>query len=316
MIRCAPVLITTVNRYHHFRNCLESLSRCGLAEKTDVYVAVDYPPSKKYWEGYNKIKEYLDTCGTLGFLSLNITYRERNYFYSRGGNMRPLRDEVLKKYDTVICTEDDNIFSPNFLVYMNKGLEKFKNDKTVLAINGYCHIFPLKYYKNNFMRHDVFFSVWGFGIWKDRIELLDEKCNVSHFRKVFFHPHKMARLLMSSPTNLISFFKSILRTGGLTDSILSVFMVVENKCVIMPIVSKVRNCGFDKSGEHSLNDEVSRMLSLQKIDDNTDFEYEGDGFECFKENHRIMIDRELDKPTLKKCYLKIKKELFKNTSGI
>ena len=55
----APVIIPTLNRYEHFKNCLESLEACVGADFTDVYVALDYPPSEKYVEGWKKIDIYL-----------------------------------------------------------------------------------------------------------------------------------------------------------------------------------------------------------------------------------------------------------------
>ncbi len=58
----APVLIPTLNRYDHLRQCLESLSRCSWADKTDVFVALDYPPEvnrEKYEEGWQCNKAYL-----------------------------------------------------------------------------------------------------------------------------------------------------------------------------------------------------------------------------------------------------------------
>ncbi len=47
----APVLIPTLNRYEHFKRCLESLELCTGADKTDVYVGLDFPPSEKYHKG-------------------------------------------------------------------------------------------------------------------------------------------------------------------------------------------------------------------------------------------------------------------------
>ena len=55
----APVWIPTLNRFEHFKRCLESLERCTGADKTDVYVGLDYPPSDKYVEGWKKIDAYL-----------------------------------------------------------------------------------------------------------------------------------------------------------------------------------------------------------------------------------------------------------------
>ena len=59
----APVVIPTLNRYEHLRQCLESLSNCTLAEETEVYVALDYPPLEKYVEGWQKTREYLYAIG-------------------------------------------------------------------------------------------------------------------------------------------------------------------------------------------------------------------------------------------------------------
>ena len=59
IITYAPVLITTLNRYEHFVRCLESLERCTGSENTEVYVALDYPPSEKYKGGWVKISSYL-----------------------------------------------------------------------------------------------------------------------------------------------------------------------------------------------------------------------------------------------------------------
>ena len=59
----APVVIPTLNRYKHFKACLESLEKCKYADKTNVYVSLDFPPSDKYKEGWLKISEYLSEGG-------------------------------------------------------------------------------------------------------------------------------------------------------------------------------------------------------------------------------------------------------------
>ena len=87
---------------------------------TDVYVALDYPSKETHWEGYNKIREYLK--GEFPeFASFNVIARETNYGSAR--NMRELRNDILKKYDRFIRTDDDCEFSPNFIEYMDKALD-------------------------------------------------------------------------------------------------------------------------------------------------------------------------------------------------
>ena len=82
----APVLIPTLNRYEHLKKCLESLSRCTWAEETEVYVALDYPPSEKYMEGWKKNKEFLENCGDMGFKKLHLIERKENYGTWRQGD--------------------------------------------------------------------------------------------------------------------------------------------------------------------------------------------------------------------------------------
>lgn len=48
----SPVIIPTLNRYEHFRECLESLEHCVDADKTTVYIGLDYPPSEKHVDGW------------------------------------------------------------------------------------------------------------------------------------------------------------------------------------------------------------------------------------------------------------------------
>ena len=39
----APVIIPTLCRYDHFKRLMESLNKCTWADKTDVYIGLDYP---------------------------------------------------------------------------------------------------------------------------------------------------------------------------------------------------------------------------------------------------------------------------------
>ena len=95
----APVTIPTLCRYEHFKRCIESLSRCTLADKTEVYVALDYPAKESHWDGYNKIKDYLLSHkeDNLGFKKLIVIQRSRNYGLGEEGNIMTLRKEIFSK---------------------------------------------------------------------------------------------------------------------------------------------------------------------------------------------------------------------------
>ena len=101
---------------------------------------------------------------------------------------------VSTYYDRWIFSEDDNVFSPNFLVYINKGLEKFKNDKSVFAINGYRHFYNVKFKENTFFRQNIDFSAWGYGIWKDRYEQMTHNMTREYLRKCLYSFQKWKKV--------------------------------------------------------------------------------------------------------------------------
>lgn len=52
-----PVIIPTLNRYEHFRKCLESLEACTGAEKTMFMAKINERPRKN--ESFNTKEELL-----------------------------------------------------------------------------------------------------------------------------------------------------------------------------------------------------------------------------------------------------------------
>jgi len=283
----APVIIPTLCRYEHFKACLESLSLCNGAEYTDVFIGLDYPAKDSHWDGYNKIKKYLNET-KFPFKSLNIIERDRNYGLGPNGNYRSLLKDVLKKYDRYIFSEDDNVFSPNFLEFINKGLEKFENDKSVFAINGYRHDYPIKSDENTFFRQNVNYSAWGEGLWRDRLLDLPP---LDYFKKrftlkEFFKVKK--EIGANRAFDYWQFFFHPQTTWH--DSSWAVFAYLENMDVIMPSKqSLVRNMGWDSSGVHcAASQKLNSKFQNQKISSEKEFDYVGTGMEYYLENRNVM----------------------------
>ena len=76
-MKCAPVLIVTLNRYSHLRRCIESLQRNKLAKDTDLYIGLDYPPGQEYEAGYEQVLNYLNG-GIDGFHEVVIVKQSVN----------------------------------------------------------------------------------------------------------------------------------------------------------------------------------------------------------------------------------------------
>lgn len=311
----APILIPTLNRYEHLKKCLESLSHCTWADQTEVYVALDYPPSEKYVEGWKKNKEFLENCGDMGFKKLHVIEREENYgTWKPGdkGNGYCLQLWVSKYYDRFIYSEDDNIFSPAFLDYMNKGLEEFKNDEKVFALCGFRYFANIKFAENTYFRQNVDLSAWGMGRWTSKeLPLLTYKdfrkqLSIKSFYKVYRH----------AGIEKAIYFLNCCHSkwdGCMVDMVQSIYLILNDLYEIMPAVSLVKNIGMDDTGLNFNNMplEIKEKFENQEISKESFFEFVGTGYEFFKENQEIYKLQYPNKLTRKKALELLLKALFK-----
>lgn len=161
-MKCYPVLIPTLNRYGHLRNCITSLSECSHSDETDLIIGLDYPPSKNYEEGYKKIKEYLKTI--TGFRSVKVFERAINYGAVK--NIRELIDYARENYEAYIVSEDDNVFAHTFLEFMNSALERWRDDERIISVCGYTHEHSYDKTVDYILSYDN--CAWGTGCWSKK----------------------------------------------------------------------------------------------------------------------------------------------------
>ena len=293
----APIIIPTLNRYEKFRNCVESLARNKYAEDTDLYIGLDALPEKNpenYAEGYKLICDYIPTIK--GFKSINVIKRENNFGVIE--NCKDLFRIVLEKHDTFIFSEDDNVFAPAFLSYVNNGLEKFKDDKSIRSICGYSY--PIDYPESdcNVVKMQTYCSDWGFGTWKDRYTEIRDAMNQGYFIRLFKNKRQTALLRLASKKNFIYAFGLLPpSTASIRpmDYTRSIFQIINNQYSIVPKISLVKNTGWDLSGVHSLpdTDHVRNLCNLfnnQKLYDALDF----DSFN-FSDSESKLVNRQIDK---------------------
>ena len=244
---CYPVIIPTLNRYEHFKNCVESLSKNLLANETELIIGLDYPPSEKYEEGWKKIKEYIPTI--TGFKKVTCIERTENFGAEENSN--DLVQLVFSSYDAYIYSEDDNIFSPYFLDFINSGLEKYKDDKSIFAICGYSY--PIDWKTDKYcVLQKQYFSAWGYGGWKEKEEIFNKEINDNYFLRNFYRKD-IKSILQKSPSNFIGFMNyAFYEKIPSYDISRSFYMLLNNYYVVMPKKTLVTNDGWDGSGEHCL----------------------------------------------------------------
>lgn len=301
-MKYAPVFIPTLNRFDHLKQCVDSLSMNHNADKTEVYISVDYPPSEKYREGYEKICHYLDSGG-FNFKKLHVIKQTENLGVINNGtkkysNALFLEDIAVHNYDRWIITEDDNVFAPGFLDFMNEALEKFKDDKTVFSVCGYRFYYNLKFDGNNFFRQNADFNGWGCGFWRDKYALV-RTLEVDYLRRIVYNPFKVLkywRVSNKQVSNLAGFSRKT--NFKKQDNFDTLYMIDQDMTQIMPTKSFVRNIGWDELGLHCLgfSDDVVNKFMKQEIDDSPSFDgLKGTGWEFFGENQKIIRDEDFQK---------------------
>lgn len=294
----APVIIPTLNRYDHFKQCIDSLERCTWAEKTTVYVGLDFPPSEKYVEGWRKIDDYLkEKEKKNGFGNLIVYRRDHNFGIGVNGNIANLLNYVRQHYDRYIISEDDNVFSPNFLEYMNKGLELYKDDPRVYCICGYTQPYSFLFNGNNYFFHSSDMSAWGYGCWTSKTKVFINEARNGMFHRTFslknylkVRKHGLNRLLQ-----YVSYaFRDERQPFRLVDCVITVYCIITERYVVCPSISKVRNIGWDRDGQsfqdpkvYERNKKFAERHMNQQIDTAEHFEYVGDPMTYLDYNNRL-----------------------------
>ena len=266
----SPVIIPTLNRYEHYKRCVESLERCKGAKNTELYIGLDYPPTKKYKEGWKKIVKYLEAKQDInGFKSLYILRRKENLGAVK--NIEELKNFISEKFDRYIFSEDDNEFSPNFLVYVNEGLARFESNKNIYAICGYNYPIDMCNYENNYYLSQEF-SAWGVGHWVKKDNIVNRVIKREGYLKEFCKLQPISAFLKDGG-RLLPFIRYI-NSDYLGDVYITTYIRSNNMYCVFPTVSTVRNWGHDGTGVNCGQMDITKCYEGQNIQDSDSFVFD------------------------------------------
>ena len=290
----APVMIPTLNRYSHLKSCVESLAKCSWAEHTELYISVDFPPSEKYIAGHKKIIEYVNSI--TGFKDVHIFIQSENL--GVGGNFIFLRDEIFKKFDRVIFTEDDNVFSPCFLEYINKGLELFQNIPNVWGICGYNY--PIQIPNSYCNQYNSYFakeySAWGAG-YLNKMYFLNIERTIDNGKNLLIR--HWDKLTWSVRRMLIN---SIQKNRFPGDLYRTLFLIDSDMYCVFPTENLVVNNGHDGSGVNCGLSKKNRFSTQPQSNENH-FEFKGNPPICENKEIRKELNKYFDIPFKSKVKL-------------
>lgn len=290
----APVIIATLCRFDHFKRCLDSLENCTWAEYTDVYVGLDYPSSEKHVEGWKKIDSFLaDKEKNNRFRNLYVHRRDYNCgVEGPNSNFELLIREVRCKFDRIIISEDDNEFSPNFLDYMNKTLEMFKDDDRVMSVSGYNHK-ELQGISSDTIYCSIDSPAYGFGCWNDKDAKLDKWEYDDIQKELRNHPLKSMALAFKYPNIINMLITMINMKKNYGDLRRTTYNMFHNTFCLCPTLSLSRNWGCDGSGVHG---GVFRGIETNEISSEREFDIKNISFKLPK-NYDYLLNSHTSKGT-------------------
>jgi len=243
----APVLLFTYKRLGTLKKTVSALQQNLLAAESDLFIFSDQGKTPEDKMLVNEIRDYLRTIS--GFRIIRIFEAEKNKGLAR--SIISGVSHVIDQYGRVIVVEDDLLTTPNFLSFMNEGLDRYAHTRKVFSISGYS--FNLGNKRPDGYTYDIYFTnrawPWGWATWKDRWDNIDwdmkdypQFVNDAPARKAFAQGgsdlNAMLRKQMTGKLDswAIRWYYHQFRTKGLT---------------LYPILSKVYNDGWDEYATHT-----------------------------------------------------------------
>lgn len=273
----APIIIPTLNRIEHLRRCIKSLQNNPWARYTPLIISVDYPPEDKYRDGYHKVCEYLKN-GIEGFGDVKIFYQEKNL--GAYENEKFLLKYIEGNFDRYIFTEDDNEFSPNFIEYIDKGLEIFENDERIITICASGAPNPEDEENNVILSQN--YTGYGCGTWLKKDKDIRKQINRDFLFSIVGNLNLLLELAQKQSGLLLSLQSAVFRKEKLyqlpdnevplIDQTKKLYLISEKKYVVSACIRKGRTWGRDGSGVNCPKDD-NYHAEMIEIDTREHFEY-------------------------------------------
>jgi hypothetical protein len=250
----APIAIFAFNRPHHLRATLEALNANPDFIESPIYFFCDGPRNSAERAVVMKTRE---VASALLPKHTQFTFRDHNIGL-RKSIFQGVSD-VISRHDKIIVVEDDLVVSPQFIRYMNSGLERYRLNERVMQISG--HMFPVDMPLGNSPIFLPFTSTWGWATWSRAWARFD--VTGRFYERLRANPQLQSRFNLNGAYPYYAMLNKQRR--GKIDSwgilwYLSVFAA--DGLVLYPRQTLVSNKGFDATGTHCSADE---KLSGQKI---------------------------------------------------
>jgi hypothetical protein len=260
-MKLAPIVLFTYARPDHTAQTLEALAKNELASESVVYAFCDGPRREEHREKCEETRKLVDAI--TGFKDVIVEKSDVN----RGlaSSIMYGVTKVLDAHDRAIMVEDDLVSRPEFLPYMNEGLERYKDDPKVFSVCGYAP--PMRGIPKDYS-YDAFFSYrnmsWGWSTWPDRWAKMDFE--VRDFPAFQADKAMQKRFKRGGPDTVRLLFDQMEGRADTWDVQWNFTLFRHDGLALLPLRSFIQNIGTDPSGTHfkGATDRYVVDLSLAK----------------------------------------------------
>lgn len=236
----APIIVFAFNRIEPLESLFASLRNCAESRCSELYVFVDGARNSTEAQSVTVVREFVSKLD--GFKDIHTEFAEKNQ--GLGPSIISGVSKVMAKHGRAIVLEDDLVLQPNFLHFMNEGLERYACDKRVFSICGYTN----KVRPDDDYSYDAYFctrsSSWGWATWTDRWESVD--WNLEPWTEFKKYRRAFNKWGGSDCFGMLEGWKTGRNKSWAIRFCFSQFL--QDKVSLFPIKSLVTNDGFDGQG--------------------------------------------------------------------
>lgn len=239
----APIVLFTYKRVDTLTQTIEALKNNYLAFDSDLIIFSDGAKNEKDALAVEEVRRLLKNVN--GFKSVTVNKSPINLGLAK--SIINGVTTVLKTYESVIVLEDDLMSSPNFLDFMNQGLEFYKYNSEIFSVGGFSIPIVSKSHEDNYFT--LRSTSYGWGTWRDRWKLID--WNVSDY--IEFKNNRKKRFLFNRMgSDMCSMLDNQMK--GRLDSWAIRWCYHQAKhqlYSVHPYVSKIQNIGFSEEASNT-----------------------------------------------------------------
>jgi len=265
MASLSPVVLFCYKRLDTLKRTIESLQQNYWADKSELYIFSDGSKKPEDEPRVLSVRNYLKTI--TGFKKLVITEAAKNK-----GLANSIIDgvtDIINQFAKVIVLDDDLVTSRNFLVYMNKGLDYYKDNPRIFSITGFS--IPIKGLNENSVYFTQRANSCGWGTWKDRWTIIDWE--VKDYAALM-----RSRSLRTAFNKMGSDMLGLLRkqkTGKINSWAIRwcYHQFKHGLYSVHPVVSKIKNIGYGSADATHTKESFNRFETKLDTGDTTDIDF-------------------------------------------